>query len=878
MPPSLSAHLRGLSPGDFEALLQRRIEVKTYLGGQWRKDMSTLTDILAKPFAIHEAVASLNTFLAQLLQLAVWLGPRVTAAELAAHAPEVEPQQLRSGAEELTRWGLAFIDAKGSSSGGWALELPACTLAAVPMPAGFGPLARRLLAHRSIHFLATLGRNIGLPTGPRPDKESMVAEVTAALAEPSRVSRLLEEAEPKAAALFALILDHGGVVGRRELMASGHIRWSDPPWSERRKILTPLDWLESRGMVIHDETEIYSGAAVIPAEVQLGLRGGRLFDTWQVEAPPLPLVPAPGAEHPGDPSRVLGDLEAVLDEWAQSPPPCLQKGGLGVRELKKTAKTLGFGDRYVSFLYALAVEAELVGVDDANRIALSPVAAEWAAEAPAQRWSALLGGWIGATLWTEESDGVVPIDKVVRMDWLAHLRACVTSELAALPPGMGTDPASLAARIAWRFPSRIRNANVALGFVERAVEALAWLGIATGPNPIAVVEPGRSAAREADWAEGDGPGARAFAAEVATCTVGADLNVIVPGPPVHELASALRRFGDLKASSPARIYKLSEASVRRALDGGMEASEIIEVLQRHSTTEVPQNVRYLIEDVARRHGNLVVGQASLYLRSEDPALLRAAAADRRLASMRPRLIAPTVAVLDADDVEGLLALLRAAGYLPVAERDGGKLGAGPGHGDEGVRRLLRPSQLTIGLSPAEAAVLAATLRGGPRSAGSSRSVSSSGPPAAPGRGGRLLEPAAARLAAGPGALPAAGLRDLRLLDGRTASSPKEIKQLLELAVDHWMVVEIMYHSQEGKTTVREIEPLEVDRIGVDAWCRLRDDERHFVLARIDWARATGELYLDMPEAGVVPDGSAGSGSAGSAGSAGSVGSAEEGSP
>jgi len=95
MPPSLSAHLRGLSPGDFEALLQRRIEVKTYLGGQWRKDMSTLADLLAKPFAIHEAVASLNTFLAQLLQLAVWLGPRVTAAELAAVPPVIpEPEEM----------------------------------------------------------------------------------------------------------------------------------------------------------------------------------------------------------------------------------------------------------------------------------------------------------------------------------------------------------------------------------------------------------------------------------------------------------------------------------------------------------------------------------------------------------------------------------------------------------------------------------------------------------------------------------------------------------------------------------------------------------------------------------------------------------------
>ena len=835
MPTSLSSHLRGLSTADFEVLLQRRVEVKTYLGGQWRKDMATLSDLLSKPHAIREAVGSLNSFLAQLLQLAVWLGPRVTASELAAHAPDVGLDDLRQGAEELSRWGLAFIEEKTpAAEGGWALVLPGCTLAAVPMPSGLGPLARRLLAHRSIHFLSTLSRNLGLVSGPRPDKEAMVAEVSAALADPERVLALLEEAEPKAASLFGVIQEHGGMVGRRELMSTGHIRWSDPPWSERRKVLTPLDWLESRGLVIHDESEIYSGAAVIPAEVELALRGGRLFEAWEVEPPELPLVVVPGAEQPGDPSRVLGDLEAVLDEWAQTPPACLQKGGLGVRELKKTAKALGFGDRYASFLYALAVEAQLVGVDEDNRIGPSPIAVEWAAGPPPQRWSALLGSWIAATLWTEENDGLVAMDKVVRMDWLAQIRASVASELAALPAGSGTDTASLAARIAWRFPNRFRGAEAAEEFVQRAVEALVWLGTATGRNPVAVVEPARSAARDGAWFMGSGPGAMAFAAEVATCTVGADLNVIVPGPPVHDLASALRRFADLKASSPARIYKLSEASIRRALDSGMQSSEIMSVLERHSTTDIPQNVSYLIEDIARRHGHLVVGRVGLYLRSEDPSLLRAAVADRRLTSMRPRLIAPTVAVLEARDVEVLLAALRMAGYLPVAEPGGGSLRGGAARGEATMHRLLQPSEPASGLSPDEAASLASVLRRGPGS-----------PVAAPGAGPKArLADTKARV---PLAAGLAGLRDLRLLDGRTVDTANEILHLLELAVDHWMVVEIMYYSQDGKRSTREIEPLEVSRVGVDAWCRLRQDERHFLLARIRWARATGEHIGELPE-------------------------------
>jgi len=831
VPASFSAHLRELSDADFETVLQRRVEVKMYLGGRWRKDMATLADILAQPHAIRMAVSSLDAFLAQLLRLAVWLGPRVGSADLAAHAPDVPLGSLREGAEELSRWGLAFVDGPTSPAGaGWTLDVPACTMAAVPTPAGFGPLARRLLAKRSIHFLATLSRNIGLATGPRRDKEEMVAEVSAALAEPERIRGLLAEAEPKAAALFDLIQEKGGGVGRRELMSAGHIRWSDPPWSERRKVLTPLDWLESRGLVVHVDSDVYSGAELIPAEISLALQGGRLFDSWQVD-PPAPLaLRMPGADHPGDPSRVLGDLEAVLDEWAQSRPTCLQRGGLGIRELKKTAKNLGFAERYVSFLYAMAVEAQLVGIDQDNRIVPSPLATEWGEQPPPHRWATLLDIWLGATLWTEEDNGLVPLDKVERMEWLGHIRAAVVGELAGLPAGTGTDVAGLAARIAWRFPSRVGGPDVARMVVERAVEALVWLGTAVGPDPIAVVEPGRSAARQINWFSGDGPGPAAFAAEVATCTVGADLNVIVPGPPVPDLGSALARFADLKASSPARIYKLSEASVRRAMDGGMRAPDIIAVLERHSTTDIPQNVTYLIEDVARRHGNLVVGAAGLYLRSEDPGLLRSAVADRRLASMQPRLIAPTVAVLEGDDIGAVLPVLRAGGYLPVAEAGGASLRRREAGVGGGVHRLLRPSEPMLGFSPAEAAALASVLR--------EAGAAPPGRPAAP-------EPV---VSPGRGAGPKA-MRDLQLLDGRTAQRPSEIKDLIEVAVDEQMVVEIVYVSQDGRRTTREIEPLETSRLGVDAWCRLRDDERHFVFSRIQSARATGTRYLDLPVAG-----------------------------
>ena len=259
MAGSLSSYLRNLDAADLAVLVQRRLKPDALRGGRLPADLGALADLLAKHYVIREAVACLNQFLSQLLHLAAWLGPTVPVGALEAQAPGVSPETLLRGAEDLARWGLAF-PMPPSGGGDWGLELPACTMAAVEMPEGFGPAGRRLLAGRSLHFLSALQRNLGLPTGPRSGKTAVAAEVATALAEPDRIRRVLGEADQKAASVFELIRSRGGRIGRRELMTAGHIRWSDPPWSERRAVLTPLDWLESRGLIVHDETDLYSAA------------------------------------------------------------------------------------------------------------------------------------------------------------------------------------------------------------------------------------------------------------------------------------------------------------------------------------------------------------------------------------------------------------------------------------------------------------------------------------------------------------------------------------------------------------------------------------------------------------------------------------------
>src|SRR5207302_9443675 len=147
-----------------------------------------------------------------------------------------------------------------------------------------------------------------------------------------------------------------------------------------------------------------------------------------------------------------------------------------------------------------------------------------------------------------------------------------------------------------------------------------------------------------------------------------DLRIIVAGPPEPGLATVLARLADLEAASPARVYRMSEASLRRALDEGMTAAEMAAFLDTRCPTGLPQNVAALIEDVGRRHGRLRVGPATLYLQADDPALLAEVAANRRLRGLHVTLLAPTVAVVQGTDEAAALEALRRAGYMPGVDR------------------------------------------------------------------------------------------------------------------------------------------------------------------------------------------------------------------
>ena len=176
-------------------------------------------------------------------------------------------------------------------------------------------------------------------------------------------------------------------------------------------------------------------------------------------------------------------------------------------------------------------------------------------------------------------------------------------------------------------------------------------------------------------AEGEQPAVEAMTkimpAPIDHFLVQADLTVVVPGPLKRDLADELAAVATVESAGAAMVYRVSESSVRHALDTGRTAESLHSFFATNSKTAVPQGLTYLINDVARRHGQLRVGVAASFVRCDDTAMLAHAVAAPAVTKLGVRLVAPTVAVCQGP-IGDLLAALRGAGFAPAAEDSSGQ--------------------------------------------------------------------------------------------------------------------------------------------------------------------------------------------------------------
>ena len=143
----------------------------------------------------------------------------------------------------------------------------------------------------------------------------------------------------------------------------------------------------------------------------------------------------------------------------------------------------------------------------------------------------------------------------------------------------------------------------------------------------------------------------------------ANFELIVARPVHSQTLWHLEVIADLLRSDSALIYQMSRQSVYRALKTGMSGEQLLRFLQEHSSTAVPQNVAFNLQEWARAYGQVYLQEATL-LRCSDPGLARMIRASRRTGRYIIDQVGPTDLVVHRDDYEALMAALLADGLLP----------------------------------------------------------------------------------------------------------------------------------------------------------------------------------------------------------------------
>ncbi|HEY6594111.1 MAG TPA: helicase-associated domain-containing protein [Asanoa sp.] len=510
------------------------------------------------------------------------------------------------------------------------------------------------------------------------------------VADPARLRRAVLAAPPKARA----VLDR--------LAAGPPVGTLSAPGIDED---SPVGWLVDNGLLV----DIPGGGFELPREVGLVLR--RDTGPLGVLQPRPPVVVALGREPKAADSAGAGQAmeavratEALLSALDAEPAPVLRSGGLGVRELRRLARSAALDESTAALILETAYAAGLIGEADAQTAAVGRTAPDavvqptmrydvWRSSSIARRWADLALAWLtmprqpGVVGQRDERDRPITVlSPEAERGGAPAVRSAVLGVLADLDNGAAPTADEVLALIAWRAPrrSRGRESGYREALDEAATLGVTGLGALTsygrmllGDAVAAADQDARTAADPLGVRPGtdrspDAPMAAVAAldgllpAPVDHFLVQADLTVVVPGPPEPSLATELELVADPESAGGASVHRVTPESVRRALDAGYSSDDLHKLFGKRSRTPVPQGLRYLVDDVARRHGGLRVGAAGSYLRSDDETLVSEVLADKRLSALSLRRLAPTVLCTPMPSGR-LLSVLREVGYAPVPE-------------------------------------------------------------------------------------------------------------------------------------------------------------------------------------------------------------------
>ena len=258
---------------------------------------------------------------------------------------------------------------------------------------------------------------------------------------------------------------------------------------------------------------------------------------------------------------------------ARSPVPELKIGGVGNREVARLAKSLGLTDGTIRFaLELIRALGLLTGVG--TGVGMAKPAARWRSGEPTARFADLAVAWWGLPITptiTRDADGkaITAIGRRSVDGSALDLRRTVMRTIDALPSGHGlTDTGSLAAHLNWHQPGRIDE-------FDPSITAI-W----TEAHDVGVLVGGAVTPIGAALLAGSPEQLLAVAGQLlAPATTagrfGSDLTVMVAGSPTAAVSGLLDSCADRESRGAAIVWRFSPGSIRRAMDEGATADELI---------------------------------------------------------------------------------------------------------------------------------------------------------------------------------------------------------------------------------------------------------------------------------------------------------------
>jgi hypothetical protein len=782
--------LAGRSADQLAAILELRPDA---VWGAPLRGLDDLAARLSQPASVGNAVTQLPLPALELLHALAALGPSptMTAAAALLHAadrtPDAQRDAVRTALSLLSDWALAWeVD-------GETISVNPAAVLVIDRPLGLGRTVASHLEHSPVHELRGLLRNLGLPDSTR--RDDVCAALTGFLTDPEQVRRLLLSAPSQARRRIQDLATADTSPGIH--LPKDHQQREGDNWARRRGLLFGGDYF----------------SAEMPVEIVLAVRVGDIVVRFEPDPPTLathPLTPAAIASGAAGAAAEFTETVAAMLDWiARSPPPALKAGGIGTREISRIAKGIGSDDVRVRFALELVRDLALLsGADD--RVVPSELAGSWRATEPSTRFADLVVTWWGLPVLPSigrDSEGktIPAVGRRVADASVMDRRWEIIAAIGAQPAGTGlSSPDTLDELLGWRLPTKIGRDDPAL--VTTWTEAHDLGVLAQG----ALTPVGR-ALLDADPTALRAVAAGMMAPAATLGRFGSDLTVVVAGAPSAAVSALLDSCADRESRGAAVLWRFSPASVRRALDEGLSADELLAALRGIAETDLPQPLRYLIGDVQRRHGSLTVQPALCCVRSDDQSLLIEVAAHRGLRPLRPLLIAPTV-IAFAGAADAVLAALRAAGYMPLLTDERGVVQLGraradfeaPPGGDSDLPPLVVDRLRDLGSDPSD--------RIGDRSP---------------------LDLAAELLAGATARRRDEEVSDVEaMIDAFGQHLDVVERRQLAFAADHHVPVTITYTSSTGGTTTRTISDIEMVNGLMYAWCHLREDERVFSVDRV----------------------------------------------